>query len=158
MALKGSPISQGVEIEADFLSTLVTSLREADPEHTTNDGFRQFLQRNQPVLDDPRLNGASITYFAQGEDLFLGNPDLAQVYASLEKIEQAPLRDTAAFLEEVIRRRESQEDLWPDGRLELGILYAALGEYRQASLVLDDVIQICKTGARYKGSDTAMAA
>lgn len=158
MAVRATTNPKEFAIETEFLATLATSLREAGPERTTNEQFRQSLQRNQPVMDDPRLAGASVTYFALGEDLFLGNPDLAQVYASLEKIEEAPLRETAAFLEEVIRRRESQEDLWPDGRLELGIVYAALGEYRRASLVLDEVVQICRTGGRYQKSNVAMAA
>jgi hypothetical protein len=53
-------------------------------------------------------------------------------------------RRIIATLEEVIARREQQGDYWPEGRLNLGIAYACLGEYEDARHWLDDAANMLK--------------
>jgi hypothetical protein len=53
-------------------------------------------------------------------------------------------RRIIATLEEVIARREQQGDYWPEGRLNLGVAYACLGEYEDARHWLDDAANMLK--------------
>ncbi len=69
--------------------------------------------------------------------------------AEQKKAEQKSLREIAEFMQEVVQKREARGDLWPEGRLQLGIAYAALKEYADARRVLDEVIRICESGGRY---------
>lgn len=140
-----------------YLDALADVLAGTDPGTLTNAQFEQRLkaaiqaQRNNLDFQPPLV----LTAGPQG--LFLGNHALNEVNLALQEVEAAPLRETAAFLEAVIERREEQADLWPDGRLELGITYAALGESRRASEKLEEVIQICQSGGRFQKANVAMA-
>ena len=51
-------------------------------------------------------------------------------------------REIIAGLQEVITRREQQGDYWPEGRLNLGIAYACLGEYQDAERWLDEAVDM----------------
>ncbi len=144
--------------QGDNFFELWSVLQKADPESMTNREFRQELEESilttgeQPQFEMPKV------FYSNDNELFLGNSDLTNVYHSLERIEQNSLREGVEFLEEIIRRREAQDDLWPDGRLELGLAYAALGDYEQASRLLEEVINICETGGKYHSQNIAMAA
>jgi tetratricopeptide (TPR) repeat protein len=67
----------------------------------------------------------------------------------LPEIKALSLEEIAAFLQEAVAKREAREDLWPEGRLQLGITYAALKDYPAAKRTLDEVIRICESGGKY---------
>jgi hypothetical protein len=158
MTVRRAQTPQAQTPQGDNFLELWPTLQKTDPERMTNREFRQQLEESilatgeQPQFEMPKI------FYSDDNELFLGNSDLANVYHSLERIEQNSLREAVAFLEEVIRRREAQDDLWPDGRLELGLAYAALGDYERASRVLGDVIEICEGGGKYHSQNIAMAA
>jgi hypothetical protein len=81
--------------------------------------------------------------------LLLSTPEMTQVVQAINQEEQRPLREIVDFLETVIAKRAARDDLWPEGRLQLGIAYATLQEYANARRVLQEVIQICESGGRY---------
>ncbi len=63
----------------------------------------------------------------------------------IARLEEQRARQIIAGLEEVIARREQQGDYWPEGRLNLGIAYACLGEYENARRWLDDAVDIFRS-------------
>lgn len=75
------------------------------------------------------------------------NPDHAA--PELPQNAQKRLEAIVAFLQEAVAKREARNDLWPEGRLQLGIAYAALKEYPAARRTLDEVIRICQSGGKY---------
>jgi tetratricopeptide (TPR) repeat protein len=158
MTVRRAQTPQAQTPQGDNFLELWSTLQKADPERMTNREFQQQLEESirttgeQPQFEMPKI------FYSGDDELFLGNSDLANVYHSLERIEQNSLREAVDFLEEVIRRREAQDDLWPDGRLELGLAYAALGDYQGASRLLEEVIDICETGGKYRSQNIAMAA
>jgi tetratricopeptide (TPR) repeat protein len=146
-----------VEEMANLLFALADTLDKADPGKTTNAAFAQQLEATLRPRSN-RLPEPGFT-FGEPQHLFLGNEALTTAHRSLERLAQAPVRETIAFLEEVIARRQERGDLWPDGRLNLGIAYAALGDYEEARRILEEVIDICESGGRYPyGEEMAMAA
>jgi hypothetical protein len=148
----------GVHQAAFYLSALQAVLERADPEKLTHQELHRRLEEIISSGEQPALAEAPAIYYAQGSDLFLANADLAAVYLSLEKLEELPVSEMVEFLEDTIHRRQAQMDLWPEGRLEMGIAYAALGEYERASAVLIELITICESGGRYYSENMAMAA
>lgn len=151
-------LGQPLKLEQHVISALISVLENANPESTTNrDVQLQIAELVRGSEENARLNFIH-SYCSDPNVLFLGNEDLTVVYRSLEEIEQSSIREAVSFLENVIRRRESQDDLWPDGRLELGLAHAALGDYVRASRVLIEVIEICESGGKYYGQNMAMAA
>jgi Tfp pilus assembly protein PilF len=68
------------------------------------------------------------------------------------------LAQSASFLEGMVAKREARADLWPGGRLQLGIAYAALRDYEQARRTLDEVIRICESGGKYRREQMMVAA
>jgi Flp pilus assembly protein TadD len=141
-----------------YLAALVKILSQADPERTTNREVQQQITSLVRAKDEQTRVETPIIYYSDKNELFLGNQELAELYQAFEQIEQQPVHQAVEFLEEVIQRREAQNDLWPEGRLELGIAYAALGEWEQARKELDEVIMICESGGRYMSENMAMAA
>lgn len=75
----------------------------------------------------------------------------------LVRLDQQHARQIIAVLEEVIARRELQEDYWPEGRLNLGIAYASLEEYDDARRWLDDAVNMLRHPS-YVGRGEEMAA
>jgi hypothetical protein len=142
--------------QEDSLFAILSVLEKADPERTTNRDVRQQIE--EILLPTERRFDDQKIFYADDDQLFLGNKDLTTVYESLGRIEQNSIREAVSFLEDVVRRRQSQDDLWPDGRLELGLAYAALGDYEQASRVLTEVIEICESGGKYHSQNMPMAA
>jgi tetratricopeptide (TPR) repeat protein len=140
------------------LAAIQSSLEKADPEQTTNLQFKELLDETLKRVQEPGGRRADLYYFATGESLFLGNADLAELYQSLKRIEQSPLREAAAFFEAAIQRRADTGDLWPDGRLQLGIALAELGEFERASNVLEQVIEICERGDLFSQNKFDLAA
>jgi tetratricopeptide (TPR) repeat protein len=141
-----------------YLAALARVLGELDPERATNREVQQQIQKAVQAKDEGTQVEPPIIYHPGDERLFLGNGDLDALYRTFEQIEQGPLRQAVAFLEEAVRRREAQGDLWPDGRLELGIAYTLLEDWQRAQRVLDEVIDICESGGRYLSKNVAMAA
>jgi uncharacterized caspase-like protein len=68
------------------------------------------------------------------------------------------LEEIAAFLQAEVDKREAREDLWPEGRLHLGIAYAALKDYDNARRTLDEVIRICESGGKFMREQNFIAA
>jgi uncharacterized caspase-like protein len=67
----------------------------------------------------------------------------------MPKIKEISLEKIADFLQAAVSKRESRDDLWPEGRLHLGITYAALKRFGEAEQTLDEVIRICRSGGRF---------
>jgi len=63
----------------------------------------------------------------------------------IARLEEQRPRQIIAGLEEVIARREQQGDYWPEGRLNLGIAYACLGEYENARRWLADAVDMFRS-------------
>jgi tetratricopeptide (TPR) repeat protein len=79
----------------------------------------------------------------------VGSKFLKKLVEEMPEVEKASLEMIATFLQEEVEKREAREDLWPEGRLQLGITYAALKDFEQARVRLDEVIRICQSGGRY---------
>jgi hypothetical protein len=88
--------------------------------------------------------------------LFLASQTLGRADELLVRLGEQRARRIIADLEEVIARRQQQGDYWPEGRLNLGIAHACLGEYEQAKYWLDDAANMLKYPS-YLGRSEAMA-
>lgn len=71
--------------------------------------------------------------FAQGDDqdkpLFFNHTRNAAILQLVREIEQTPIQATIVLLHRLIEQREQQGDLYPEGRLNVGIAYAAIKDY-----------------------------
>ena len=65
----------------------------------------------------------------------------------LGQLEELCLRQVIETLTKTIQHRETQEDYWPEGRLNAGIAYAILGDYQVARRWLEEAVDI------FAGSD-----
>lgn len=91
-----------------------------------------------------------------GGRLLLANQVLGRADELLVRMGEQRARRIIADLEEVIARRQQRGDYWPEGRLNLGIAYACLGEYEQAKHWLEDAENMLKYPS-YIGRSEAMA-
>ena len=82
--------------------------------------------------DDGPLGAAGVLVSA-------AHQDAARDIASLE---QQPLRAILGVIEAELAEREAQDDPWPEGRLNAGIAYAAVGDYVRARELLQDAVDI----------------
>lgn len=82
--------------------------------------------------------------------LFLNSSKKPSVIRKIEQDNKTTLLQIAGFLQSVISKREARGDLWPEGRLQLGIAYAELQNYENAQRVLEEVRQICSSGGTYR--------
>lgn len=146
------------EAVAAYLQAFRACLEELDAKTSTHSQLIQTLKQamEREGGQDFRYSDP-IVYSGDEAQLFLSNPNIQAVYKTLEGIEQAPLRETADFLKGVIDQRARHDDLWPDGRLHLGIAYTALNEYEAARNILEETIEICESGGRYMQKNVAMA-
>jgi tetratricopeptide (TPR) repeat protein len=96
---------------------------------------------------------------AQGaqDSLLLADELMGRADALLARIGERRARQVIAALEEVIARREQQGDYWPEGRLNLGIAYACLGEYEDARRWLDDAANMLKYPSYIPRSEQMLA-
>jgi hypothetical protein len=85
----------------------------------------------------------------QSNGVFQEAPNHEQLIQETQQVKEQALRTIATFLEEAVEKRQARDDLWPDGRLQLGITYAALKEYASARRILDEVIRICESGGKF---------
>ena len=76
--------------------------------------------------------------------IVLADPLHTQASELMARLDQQRAREIIAGLEEVVAKREKQGDYWPEGRLNLGIAYACLGEYENARRWLDDAVNILR--------------
>jgi tetratricopeptide (TPR) repeat protein len=130
-----------------------------DAKSSDHSQFDRALKQNLERAGGQDIRFADpILYYGEETQLFLSNPNIQAMYETLKEIEQAPLKDIAEFLRGVIEQRARQDDLWPDGRLHLGIVYAALEDFEAARNTLEEVIEICESGGRYMQKNIAMAA
>jgi hypothetical protein len=139
------------------INVLQNALERIDPHTTTHMVFQRRLEDAFQNLGEGRLSRPRL-YFADHEQLLLGGQDLSMAFQALERIEERPLQAIADTLQDVINHREEQDELWPEGRLQLGITLEAMGSYVQARQVFEEVIQICENNGRFKNSAMAMAA
>ena len=83
------------------------------------------------------------------EQTMLTNHFVTEILLPMQHVGQRTLAELADFLSMEIGKREARDELWPEGRLQLGITFAALKEYRLAEQTLDEVIRICESGGRF---------
>lgn len=141
-----------------YLHILAKCLAMVDPVRTTNAAFQQQLEQTLHVQSTDSLDlPAPLIVAPNEEQLLLSNQSITTLMQEIRAIEQAPLREIAEFLQAMVDKRAARGDLWPDGRLQLGIAYAALEEYARARDVLDEVIRICESGGKFNNT-MAMAA
>lgn len=145
-------------IPETYLQILLECLATVDPERTTNPAFQQQLERtlrakNTGVLDLP----TPLIVAPKDNRRLLSNQSMTELVQEIQAVEQAPLRVIAEFLQATVDKRYERGDLWPDGRLQLGITYALLEEYARARDVLEEVIRICESAGKFNNT-MAMAA
>jgi hypothetical protein len=138
------------EFSQNYLVTLAQCLEQVNSRQSTNRAFarsvQQYLQRQG---HDLIILPEAQTRHPGDDQLFLSNQPLAELMQEIRQAEHKSLRETVEFLQEVVQKREARGNLWPEGRLQLGIAYATLEEYADARRVLDEVIRICESGGRY---------
>ena len=57
------------------------------------------------------------------------------------KLERAGLRRIIVALQRAVEQRETLGDLWPEGLLNAGIAYAAIGDYAKARNLLEQALE-----------------
>ena len=144
---KPRPATESTE---QYLMILAHCLEQLDSRRNTNATFeedlRQLVQKQGSEQNSPT---DPLVIHSGRNKLFLNNQHLADLVQAIRHVEQKPLRETVEFLQEVVQKREARGDLWPEGRLQLGIAYATLEEYANARRVLEEVMRICESGGRY---------
>lgn len=83
---------------------------------------------------------------------------LPDLYQALQTEDAQPLAEIATFLQQMVASREARDDLWPEGRLHLGIAYVALNDPPAAQEIFEEVIRICESGGKFMNEPMAMAA
>jgi hypothetical protein len=130
---------------------LVRFLEQADPDAVTA-GDLAALAGPGP------LHEVTVLTAGDPQARLLGSTALDDVNGWLRRLEQQDLRRLAERLEAVIAERESQDDLWPEGRLNAGIALAALGEVVAARRHLADAVDVFSgRGLANAEADMAMA-
>jgi hypothetical protein len=129
----------------------------------------------QLTCDPKRYKAAAKEYSTALRHARLGKIDLSAAEVALKKAEEAAaqkwelrgdytqaeekaLKEIANFLQAMVEKREGRDDLWPEGRLELGITCAALKDYLTAEHTFEDVMNICESGGKYRAEQFAIAA
>jgi hypothetical protein len=106
----------------------------------------------------PRAQRAFARAFAEKGLAAEAEGALAGVEPLTTESAELTLAQIASFLETMVAKREARDDLWPGGRLQLGIAYAALRDYANARRTLDEVIRICESGGNYMREQMMAAA
>ena len=115
--------------------TLIQVLEQADPVHTRLTDLESFLGDALSILDLLATDDAK-------DRLLFASPALSTAVEMTQALEQQDLRQIIDTLEKVIARKESQDDYWPEGRLNVGIAYAALGDHPAARRWLEEAVAI----------------
>lgn len=149
--LRQSPVLTGKEKQAKvtgepdlrFHGTLTSQLLEtfhqADPERETFDNLDRDLEK---VFEHNVT--VNVPDAIRSQLVFANNIVHARCSKLLALLDEHHEREIIVNLEEVITRREQQGDYWPEGRLNLGIAYACLGEYEAARRWLEDAVNILR--------------
>jgi hypothetical protein len=125
-------------------------LEQADPsQHTFGDLERALKE----VLDDVDLQ---VSDAARGE-LILANALQIKTAKLMADLDEQGARQIIAGLEEAITRREQQKDYWPEGRLNLGIAYACLGQYEEARRWLEEAVNMLRYPSDIGRSEQTLA-
>ena len=144
------PAASTTATPAPYLQALLQCLERVDPQRTTNANFqKQLEQAIATSRDEPLPLPSPSLAFPEADQLFLSNQTMTELIRELRTAEQNPLLEIVTFLQAVVDKREARNDLWPEGRLQLGIAYAALADYANARRVLEEVINICASGGRF---------
>jgi tetratricopeptide (TPR) repeat protein len=130
-------------------SALHAILERADP---TRDTFGDLERALIEVSDDVTLQASDATR----RQLVFANELQIRASTLVTRLDEQCTREIIAGLQEVIARREQQGDYWPEGRLNLGIAYACLGQYEDAQRWLDDAVNMFRYPAD-AGRDRRMA-
>ena len=78
------------------------------------------------------------------QEPFFSTPHTGRALAILQDLLDDPVRQAIAHLREAITVREQQGDPWPEGRLNLGIAYAQVGDYDQAQRWLTEAVNFLR--------------
>ena len=117
-------------------SQLNEILESADPNRETYGDLEDALKEVFKDHITVKVAGA-----ARDQVVLLDNA-VTKASGLLAHLNEQSARRIIAGLEEVIAQREQQGDYWPEGRLNLGIAYACLGEYENARRWLDDAVNM----------------
>jgi tetratricopeptide (TPR) repeat protein len=98
-------------------------LGDHDGEQWSNFGTQTLgAHLDEPVFDSRKLRG--------------------DVLAIATRLKQQPIQETIDLLLRMIEQREKQNDPYPEGKLNLGIAYSAMGEYDKCIDNLEDAINL----------------
>jgi tetratricopeptide (TPR) repeat protein len=66
----------------------------------------------------------------------------AEAFSHLTRLEQEPITQTITLLSRMIEQREQQNNLYPEGRLNLGVAYVAVGDYERGLPLLERAVAL----------------
>lgn len=139
-----------ISVVESSLLLLQQTLAATDLAHSTNTDFIATLaaaianhQQGRHQLPTPLLRALHATY------PFLGNHCPPALIAEMQAVGETTLEEIADFLQHEVDKRQARDDLWPEGRLQLGITHAARHDYAAARRTLDEVIRICESGGKF---------
>lgn len=134
-----------------FHGALTRNMLEILEHATPNDYLLDDLARSlkEVFLDDVTIKGAQ---GARSQFLLAGSQH-NKAHMLLERMDQQQEHQIIAVLEDMIKRRELQRDYWPEGRLNLGIAYACLGEYEKARRWLQEAVNMFRNPSYILHSD-----
>jgi len=117
-------------------AALIRSLEQADVARAT---FSDIVQN----LEDEFKNDIAVRFSRNipSRQLFTNTAHVEALHRTIE-LEQAPIRDILAVLNKAIDRRQKAEDYWPEGRLNAGIAYAAVGDYHKARRLIEEAVDL----------------
>lgn len=85
--------------------------------------------------------------------LLLADSHHSKANELLKRMAQQQEHQIIDVLKDMIKRRELQRDYWPEGRLNLGIAYACLGEYEEARRWLQEAVIMFRDSSYILHSD-----
>lgn len=128
------PTESALRRHGSLTIALIQALEGIDPTQ------RSVRDLESSVRD---LAPLSFQILCDAEDsLLLSSPSPLRGLELIGQLEELRLRQTIETLGKVIARREAQDDYWPEGRLTLGIAYAAKGDYDTARRWLEEAVAI----------------
>ena len=105
---------------------------------TVDDLERSFVERFRQNV------AVKIAEGVRDQTLFAAYAVRSRSIELLKHLDELEAREMIAGLEATIAQRQQQGDYWPEGRLNLGIAYACLGEYDGAKRWLEDATNMLR--------------
>jgi len=84
------------------------------------------------------------------EPIFDNRVARAEAISRLTRIEQEPIARATTILSRMIEQRDQQNDLYPEGRLNLGVAYVAVGDYDRGLPLLERAVALYTDESIYK--------